>query len=68
MGLRSGEDVLIADDAESFARAVLRLYDDEALWTRLSDGGLANVERHFSFAAARAALAEALALPAAKPA
>lgn len=62
MALRDGEDVLIAEDVEGFARAILRLYQDEALWTRLSDAGLANVERHFSFAAARAALAEALGL------
>jgi hypothetical protein len=31
----------------------VRLYHDEALWQRLSAGGLANVERHFSLDAAR---------------
>ena len=60
MQLRDGESVLIADDAAAFAAAVLRLYDDEALWTRLSEGGLDNIRRHFSFDAAREALRTAL--------
>ena len=48
MHLRAGEDVLVADDARSFADAVLDAYQDEALWQQLSDNGLLNVERHFS--------------------
>ncbi|WP_376697087.1 glycosyltransferase [Wenzhouxiangella sp. EGI_FJ10305] len=58
MYLQDGEDVLVADTTESFARAVVRAYSDEALWTKLSDGGLANVEEHFSFDAARRAICE----------
>lgn len=54
MHLRDGEDVLIADDAPAFADAVLRLYDDTALWHRLAAGGLDNVRTHFSLDAARA--------------
>jgi GT2 family glycosyltransferase len=61
MNLADGRDVLVADDATDFAEAVLRLYDDEALWMRLSEAGLANVQRHFSFDAARRALDRALA-------
>jgi GT2 family glycosyltransferase/glycosyltransferase involved in cell wall biosynthesis len=53
MHLRDGEDVLVADGAADFAAQIVRLYDDEALWRRLSAGGLANVERHFSLDAAR---------------
>lgn len=53
MHLRDGEDVLVADDARSFADAVTRLYSDEALWQRLAEHGLANVQRHFSLDAAR---------------
>jgi GT2 family glycosyltransferase/glycosyltransferase involved in cell wall biosynthesis len=53
MHLRNGEDVLVADDAAGFAEAILRLYRDEALWQRLADNGLANVERHFSLDAGR---------------
>jgi len=56
-----GDDVLVAEDAAAFADAVVRLYRDEALWQRLSAHGLANVERHFSFAAARAAVEKLLA-------
>jgi len=32
---------------------IVRLHEDEALWTRLRDAGLRNVERHFSLDAAR---------------
>lgn len=60
MQLVDGYDVLLADDADAFAAAVLRLYEDEALWLRLSDGGLTNVREHFSFDAARRALRRVL--------
>ncbi|TCZ84960.1 glycosyltransferase [Lysobacter sp. N42] len=53
MHLRDGEDVLVADDPQAFADAVLRLYGDEALWNRLAANGLDNVARHFSMDAAR---------------
>ena len=54
MHLRDGDDVLIADDADAFAAAVVRLYRDEALWQRLSVAGLRNVQQHFSLDAAQA--------------
>lgn len=60
MRLQDGENVLIADDAAAFAAAVLRLYDDQALWLKLSDQGIENVHQHFSFDAARNALRQAL--------
>ena len=53
MGLTDGVDVLIADSPETFAHAIIRAYDDEALWNTLSDGGLANLQRNFSFEVAR---------------
>jgi GT2 family glycosyltransferase/glycosyltransferase involved in cell wall biosynthesis len=56
MHAEPGVDVLVAEDPGGFAAAVLRAYRDEALWTQLSDNGLANVERHFSFAAAQRAV------------
>jgi len=58
MHLRAGEDVLVADDAAAFAGAVLRLHDDEGLWTHLSTNGRVNVARHFSLDAARAVVRE----------
>ncbi len=62
MYLVDGESVLIADDATAFADAVARLYLDAALWQRLSAGGLAVMERYFSFAAADRAVRAALGL------
>ncbi len=53
MHLRDGEDALVADDAQAFADAIARLYEDEALWTTLARNGLDNVQRHFSLDAAR---------------
>jgi O-antigen biosynthesis protein len=53
-------DVLIADAPDRFAAAVVRLYQDESLWQQLSDAGLGNVERHFSFDAAKLALSQLL--------
>jgi GT2 family glycosyltransferase/glycosyltransferase involved in cell wall biosynthesis len=52
MHVVDGEDVLVAEDASAFAEAVVRTCSDGALWNRLSAGGLANVQRHFSFDAA----------------
>jgi glycosyltransferase involved in cell wall biosynthesis len=37
IGLTDGQDALIADTAEEFAAAILRLYRDAALWSRLSE-------------------------------
>jgi len=58
MFLEHGQDVLVADTAEAFAAEVVRLYQNEELWIQLSRGGLANVEQHFSRAAARSVLAD----------
>lgn len=52
MHVTSGEEVLIADTAEVYADAIIALYNDEALWQRLSTKGLGNVRAHFSFEAA----------------
>lgn len=60
MWLRHGENALLADDAESFAEAVLRLYQDRALWYELSEGGMKNIQEHFSFDIARQTLETAL--------
>ena len=46
-------DVMMADEADDFAQAVIRLYQNPDLWQRISTGGLANVEQWFSFAAAK---------------
>lgn len=59
MHLRHGHDVLVADDAREFAEAVVRLYSDAELWRSLSAHGHDNIARHFSFDAARKAIAVA---------
>ncbi|HEX3894721.1 MAG TPA: glycosyltransferase [Rudaea sp.] len=56
MHVRAGDDVLVADTSGDFAAAIVRGYSDAALWQKLSDNGLANVARHFSFDAARESL------------
>ena len=58
MYLEHERDVLVADQAADFAAQVIRLYKDPVLWSRLAEGGLANVEQHFSLRAAERVLAD----------
>ena len=58
MHLRDGQDVLVADDPQAFADAVVRLHQDEALWNTLARNGLDSVAAHFSLDAARATVRE----------
>ncbi len=60
MHLSPDHDVLVGDDASTLAAQISRLYGDEALWRRMSDAGIDNVRRHFSFEAARQALERVL--------
>ncbi|HEX7338409.1 MAG TPA: glycosyltransferase [Rhodanobacteraceae bacterium] len=60
MHLVDGDNVLIATEAEEFAAAVVRAYNDADLWLRLSDGALANVRQYFSFVAAHRTLVDVL--------
>jgi glycosyltransferase involved in cell wall biosynthesis len=48
MGLTDGEHVLIADDEVSFADKVIALYQNEALWRRLSEQGRRQIETVYS--------------------
>ncbi len=60
MAIDHETEALVADDAQTFALECARLYGDEALWLKLSDAALRNIEKHFSFAAAKLALAQVL--------
>ena len=40
MSLTDGTNILVADGAEEFSEAVVRLYQDEALWNKISENGL----------------------------
>jgi O-antigen biosynthesis protein len=51
--LTPGEDILVEDDPSMFADAVIRLYTDEAMWTRLSQKELEFARKNFSFGRSR---------------
>jgi GT2 family glycosyltransferase/SAM-dependent methyltransferase/glycosyltransferase involved in cell wall biosynthesis len=48
MRLVNGEEVLVADEAEQFAEATVRVYRDEALWNTISANGRAYITRTLS--------------------
>jgi glycosyltransferase involved in cell wall biosynthesis len=50
MALTDREEIMLAADPEAFAQAIIAIYRDEALWTRVSTKGLALSRREFSFA------------------
>ncbi|HEU0274441.1 MAG TPA: glycosyltransferase [Candidatus Udaeobacter sp.] len=53
MELSDREDILVADEPEHFARALLELYESEELWTRLSENGIKKTRELYSPDAAR---------------
>jgi O-antigen biosynthesis protein len=46
--MTNGVDVMIADDPESFAEAVVRVYRDPDLWQQLATAGFAFVRREYA--------------------
>jgi len=60
MDLKNGHEILLADDAVSFARNVTTLYLDENLWYGLVQGGKACLGQHFSKCLARRQLHAAM--------
>jgi GT2 family glycosyltransferase/glycosyltransferase involved in cell wall biosynthesis len=48
MGLTAEENIVIADDVQDFAEAIIRLYTDEILWGKISNNGLKFVEDTYS--------------------
>ena len=60
MDLRHGKDVLLADTAEDFAEACLRLHDDAALWKMLSENGMEMVRTRHSLEAGLTLLGAAI--------
>jgi GT2 family glycosyltransferase/glycosyltransferase involved in cell wall biosynthesis len=51
--LRDREDILVADEPEDFARALIELYESEELWNRLSANGVRKTRALYSIEAAR---------------
>lgn len=60
MHLTHEQNALIADTSESFAQMIVEGYTNELLWERIASGGIQNVERHFSYTAAKKSLATIL--------
>ena len=48
-GLTHGINTLIANDSEAWVQAIIKLYDDEVLWTRFSDNSRLLAEENYSF-------------------
>jgi glycosyltransferase involved in cell wall biosynthesis len=53
MNLTDHKDVLVADEPQDFARALIELYESEELWTRLSQNGVNKTQELYSADAAR---------------
>lgn len=60
MGLKDGENILIADSPSQFAESILRLYNSPNLWENLSTNGLDFVKQNFSIETARKVWSEIL--------
>lgn len=61
MSLTDGENILVADGAEAFAGAVVDIYQDQALWNRISESGLLFADKAWGAEAAWQILAAILA-------
>src|SRR4029434_1265252 len=53
MALTDHEDVLVADEPEDFAHALIQLYESDELWNRLSQSGIRKTKALYSTDAAR---------------
>jgi O-antigen biosynthesis protein len=60
MGLTADKEILVADRAEDFADAVVRLYSDESLWNEISERGLEFMNQHFAYSTGKRRLAQLL--------
>ncbi|PYJ43881.1 MAG: glycosyl transferase family 2, partial [Verrucomicrobia bacterium] len=52
-GFRDREEILVADEPEDFAKALIELYESEDLWNQLSENGLTKTRALYSTDAAR---------------
>jgi len=56
MPMIDGLHLMIASDPASFARRVIEVYENEELWTRLSNAGRQQVEAYLGYEAVRASV------------
>ena len=61
MSLIEGENILVADGSEAFADTIAKIYQDEALWSRISQNGLMFADKAWGAEAAWGILAAILA-------
>lgn len=61
MDLTDGQQALVADEPEEFARKIVSLYTDEELWQRVSDAGLEHARNLYSYEVGRDRIAKLLA-------
>jgi GT2 family glycosyltransferase/glycosyltransferase involved in cell wall biosynthesis len=52
MELKDREDILVADEPEDFAQALVELYESEELWSRVSQNGIRKTRELYSVEAA----------------
>jgi GT2 family glycosyltransferase/glycosyltransferase involved in cell wall biosynthesis len=52
-GLQDGQEILVADAPQDFAEALIKLYESEELWTRLSENGIRKTRALYSVETAR---------------
>lgn len=52
MYLKNGRDCLIADDEDSFAQAIVQIYNDKKLWSSLQINAQKTIDKHLSHQAA----------------
>ncbi len=53
-----GQDMLITDNPEDFSDKIFELYNNDTLWSQVSENGLQIVAEHFSFSSAKERLIE----------
>ena len=51
--LRDRQEILVADEPEDFAKALIELYESEELWSRLSENGIRKTRELYSVETAR---------------
>jgi len=53
LGIQNGEEALLADKPEEFAQAVIELYSNKDLWSKLSSKGKLLIAKKFSYQAVK---------------
>lgn len=48
MGFQNGHQAMVRNDPQSFAKAIVEIYRDAALWERLSRNGREHIAAHFT--------------------